>query len=84
MKLKPYHFMPFLFVILFSFNVSSETLPDLKIVTTNELSGASLYLATNKESDPYLIKMLQMGLEKSKLSGEFDMIIGKFNALTVE
>ena len=36
MKLKSCHFMPFLFVILFSFNVSGETLPDLKIVTTNE------------------------------------------------
>ena len=50
-----------------------------KVFKINELRGASLYLATNKESDPYLIKMLKRGLEKSKLTGEFDMIIGKFN-----
>ena len=55
-----------------------------KVFKINELSKASLYLATNKESDPYLIKMLKIGLEKSKLSREFDMIIAKFNALTIE
>jgi polar amino acid transport system substrate-binding protein len=55
-----------------------------RVFKINELSGDSLYLATNKESDPYLIKMLKIGLEKSKLSGEFDMIIGKFNSLTIE
>jgi len=30
----------------------------------------------------YLIKMLIIGLENSKLSGEFDRIIRKFNVLT--
>lgn len=53
-----------------------------KIFKINDLSGVSLYLATNKESDPSLIKMLKIGLEKSKLSGEFEMIIGKYNVLT--
>jgi polar amino acid transport system substrate-binding protein len=50
-----------------------------KVFKINELSGTGLYLATNKESDPDLIKMLKIGLEKSKLTGEFDKIIGKFN-----
>jgi polar amino acid transport system substrate-binding protein len=54
----------------------------IKVFKINDLSGASLYLATNNESDPSLIKMLKIGLEKSKLSGEFDMIIRKFSALT--
>jgi polar amino acid transport system substrate-binding protein len=53
-----------------------------KVFKIIDLSGASLYLATNKESDPDLIKMLKTGLEKSKLSGEFEKIIGKFNTLT--
>ena len=55
--------------------------PDLfeKVFKIKELSGTGLYLATNKESDPYLIKMLKIGREKSKQSGEFDMIIRKFN-----
>ena len=53
-----------------------------KVFKINELSGTGLYLATNKESDPNLIKMLKIGLEKSKLTGEFDMIIGKFNTPT--
>jgi len=55
--------------------------PDLfeKVFKIKELSGTGLYLATNKECDPYLIKMLKIGREKSKQSGEFDMIIRKFN-----
>ena len=55
-----------------------------KVFKINDLSGASLYLATNKESDPNLIKMLKTGLEKSKLSGEFDMIIRKFSPHTID
>ena len=50
-----------------------------KVFKINALSGVPFYLAINKESDPHLIKMLKIGLEKSKLTGEFDMIIGKFN-----
>ena len=53
-----------------------------KVFKINELSGVPFYLAINKESDPYLIKMLKIGLEKSKLNGEFDMIIRKFNTPT--
>ena len=50
-----------------------------KVFKIKELSGAGLYLATNKESDPDLIEMLKIGRERSKQSGEFDMIIRKFN-----
>lgn len=50
-----------------------------KVFKIKELSGTGLYLATNKESNPYLIEMLKTGREKSKQSGEFDMIIRKFN-----
>ena len=53
-----------------------------KVFKINELSGTGLYLATNKESGLSLIKMLKIGLKKSKLTGEFDMIIGKFNTPT--
>ena len=53
-----------------------------KVFKINALSGVPFYLAINKESDPYLIKMLKKGLEKSKLTGEFDRIIGKFNTAT--
>ena len=58
--------------------------PDLfkKVFKINALSGLPFYLAINKESDPYLIKMLKIGREKSKQSGEFDMIIRKFNTPT--
>ena len=53
-----------------------------KVFKINELSGVPFYLATNKESDPSLVKMLKIGLEKSKLTGEFDKIIEKFNVPT--
>ena len=60
MKLKPCHFVPFLFVILFSFNVSSETLSGLKIVTTNEFPFQCQTKQSNNPTEKYIEEGIRM------------------------
>ena len=67
MKLRPCHFMPFLFFMLFSFNVNSETLPGFKIVTTNEFPFQYQTKQKNNAAEEYNEEGISYELVKSIL-----------------